>query len=326
MDREVTLYALGRATLPLFEILARYRLRLLLQEFDVPPGETVLGRSPECAVTIDDPLVSREHARIVNHGDRVQLFDLGSRNGSKVNGNALEGNIELKDGDRIRIGNQEILFTQVVAPRRPNRPTGSLRNCRNCHTPYIAEAPSCPHCGHVPGTEETLSGGAIPVAQSAVGALDRDSWSLRMQLELIEKALSLHRLPDADRVLTGVAMAVEERVIGGGVIDDAQLDVLFGHAVRLCSLRGDGRWLGWTLVTLQRMQRMPKPPLVGQITHLPPIVVDEVSKQLEEFVAFWNQKAESLEGPQMHALGNLAALRDEVAARRARQAQGTRGP
>src|SRR5687767_6926407 len=48
---------------------ARYRLRFLLQEFDLPRGATILGRSSDCHVTIEDPLVSRHHARIVLEGD-----------------------------------------------------------------------------------------------------------------------------------------------------------------------------------------------------------------------------------------------------------------
>ena len=48
---------------------ARYRLRFLLQEFDLPRGITVIGRSLDCNLTIEDPLVSRQHARIVVDDD-----------------------------------------------------------------------------------------------------------------------------------------------------------------------------------------------------------------------------------------------------------------
>ena len=71
--------------------MARYRLRFLLQEFDLPRGATILGRSSDCHVTIEDPLVSRHHARIVLEGDRAVVYDLNSRNGVKVNGAAGEG-------------------------------------------------------------------------------------------------------------------------------------------------------------------------------------------------------------------------------------------
>jgi hypothetical protein len=303
---------------------ARYRLRLLLQEFDVPPGETVLGRSPECHVTIDDPLVSREHAKIHNHGDRVVLEDLGSRNGSKVNGEPLHGSIELNDGDRIRIGNQEILFSRVLQPKRPGRPTGSLRNCRNCHAPYIAEAPSCPHCGHVPGNEETLSGAMRAAPPAGPGQqLDRQTWSLQMQVELLEKALSMGRLPDADRVLKTISGQLDERLTEANPIEAGQLDPVFAGALRLSANRGDGQWVAWVLTTLRRLERLPNPQLVTQLAQLPPIILDETSAPLEQFVAFWNTRQDELEGPAMHALANLSSLRDEVAARRAHvQARG----
>ena len=93
--------------------MARYRLRLLLQEFDLPRGTTLIGRSYDCHVTIEDPLVSRQHARIEVEGDRVTVFDLGSRNGVKVNGAGIKGSQDLRHGDRVRIGTQELVFTQI---------------------------------------------------------------------------------------------------------------------------------------------------------------------------------------------------------------------
>src|SRR5436853_6009735 len=80
---------------------ARYRLRFLLQEFDLPRGATILRRSSDCHVTIEDPLVSRHHARIVLEGDRAVLYDLNSRNGVKVNGQAIKEPTELTDSDRL---------------------------------------------------------------------------------------------------------------------------------------------------------------------------------------------------------------------------------
>ncbi|MFI5301628.1 MAG: FHA domain-containing protein, partial [Polyangiales bacterium] len=165
--------------------MARYRLRLLLQEFDLPPGETLLGRSPECHVTIDDPLVSREHARVEVRGEQVFFHDLGSRNGSKVNGNHVTGSLELHDGDRLRIGNQELVFSRVVGSRSRGRPTGSLRHCRRCGTPYPGESPTCPNCGFSPSHDDTLSG--TMAARAAVASLDRDSWTLQIHLELIDR-------------------------------------------------------------------------------------------------------------------------------------------
>ena len=84
--------------------MARYRLRFLLQEFDLPRETTLIGRSSDCHVTIEDPLVSRQHARIVIDDDGAKCEDLGSRNGVKINGVIARGFMPLKDGDRLCIG------------------------------------------------------------------------------------------------------------------------------------------------------------------------------------------------------------------------------
>jgi hypothetical protein len=71
--------------------------------------EVILGRSPECQITIDDPLVSRQHARISIHDNEARVVDLGSRNGVRVNGQKVDGQKPLSHGDRISIGSQEML-------------------------------------------------------------------------------------------------------------------------------------------------------------------------------------------------------------------------
>ena len=54
--------------------MARFRLKFLLQEFDLVGPEVLLGRSPECHVTLEDPLVSRQHARILIGGETAQII------------------------------------------------------------------------------------------------------------------------------------------------------------------------------------------------------------------------------------------------------------
>jgi predicted component of type VI protein secretion system len=66
-------------------------------------GEVVLGRSRECAVRLGDADTSRRHAKIVCSGGRFVLHDLGSTNGTFVNGERI-GERELEPGDRLQIG------------------------------------------------------------------------------------------------------------------------------------------------------------------------------------------------------------------------------
>ncbi len=75
----------------------------------LPDGEYDVGRMSDCWLTLDDELASRYHARFRVTGPKGLLEDLGSRNGTYVNGAKVEGQHELTDGDKIRIGREIIV-------------------------------------------------------------------------------------------------------------------------------------------------------------------------------------------------------------------------
>jgi pSer/pThr/pTyr-binding forkhead associated (FHA) protein len=63
-------------------------------------GPTVVGRAPECALRLDESGLSRQHARLVPTGDGVQVEDLGSTNGSFINGKRVQRGFA-RPGDEI---------------------------------------------------------------------------------------------------------------------------------------------------------------------------------------------------------------------------------
>jgi hypothetical protein len=69
-------------------------------------GFTIIGRAPAADLVLDDPSVSRYHARIEIHGRRVDVRDLDSTNGTRVNGRAVASS-PLEAGDRIAFGSIE---------------------------------------------------------------------------------------------------------------------------------------------------------------------------------------------------------------------------
>lgn len=87
-------------------------------------GTTFLGRDPLCDVQVDDVRASRRHARIDRSGDKYIVRDLGSMNGTFVNGARLLGEKQLKDGDVISIGTVRIRFEQdkKAVPRAEHEP------------------------------------------------------------------------------------------------------------------------------------------------------------------------------------------------------------
>jgi hypothetical protein len=91
----------------------KYRLRYQQHDFELNDGQFVIGRGADCQLALDDALVSRRHAMLSVHGDAVYVEDLGSRNGVKVNGSLLQEKKRVGDGDRLRIGNQEMTVLRV---------------------------------------------------------------------------------------------------------------------------------------------------------------------------------------------------------------------
>jgi len=81
--------------------------------FELVDGVAVVGRTKDCDVTLaDDASVSRRHAEIRPDGRSFWIADLGSTNGTEVNGKRVS-RLELRSGDRITIGQTTLVFEQL---------------------------------------------------------------------------------------------------------------------------------------------------------------------------------------------------------------------
>ena len=77
--------------------------------YDLSQG-AMLGRGDQADIRLEDSFASSAHARLVPQGDVMVLEDLGSTNGTYLNGEALRGPQPLHAGDTIRIGDSEFTF------------------------------------------------------------------------------------------------------------------------------------------------------------------------------------------------------------------------
>ena len=107
------------------------------EAIDVAGGSFEIGRDPACDLVLDDPNVSRRHARLSQgSGRRPELTDLGSANGTFVDGVRLEGSRELRGGEEVRIGASSLRATvpqpdsPAAAAPQPERPAPAPRRRR----------------------------------------------------------------------------------------------------------------------------------------------------------------------------------------------------
>ena len=85
---------------------------------DIPltSGANLLGRLPEAAVRIESGAVSRRHAVVTVTDGGASIEDLGSKNGTFVNGESLRGPRFLSDGDEVRLGPVRLVFRLSPVP------------------------------------------------------------------------------------------------------------------------------------------------------------------------------------------------------------------
>lgn len=82
------------------------------QQAVLPEGEVTIGRTEDNGIVIDDPRVSRRHANISPGPSGYRIQDLGSSNGTRVNGKKVgaEGHL-LENGDQIALGGNQVLLS-----------------------------------------------------------------------------------------------------------------------------------------------------------------------------------------------------------------------
>ena len=242
--------------------LARFRLRFLLQEIDLPPGESILGRSASCHITIEDPLVSRRHARIQVTGDRATIEDLGSRNGLFVGGQLARGVVDVSAGARVRVGTQELVIcrsAEEVPARGPAPVTGFMIHCGGCGFPYAAEHACCPHCGSSARNEDTTLSGS-----------SKQAWSLDLVVDTLLRAKDLGRWSDLERVLRQARRVVEELLASSEPVDRGRLDELADAAVALSMEQGRAEWGRWILEVYATLGWLPPGEIGRSLGTLPP--------------------------------------------------------
>jgi pSer/pThr/pTyr-binding forkhead associated (FHA) protein len=210
-------------------------------ERELARGSLTIGRVPTADVLLEDPLVSRMHARIlVVDGGAVVVEDLHSTNGVFVNGVRLtRAQMQLHDGDRLLIGTTELsLFS---TRRRPSdRPT----------------AVPAPAAGPPP-----LPFSNLPKADNVPSTARADA------IEVIGKLATRHaangNVAEAVRVLSTHLNKVLLGATAGLAVPDTLLDRATHFAIELFRWTGNAAWIDYVVELHLSTQRVPSEPTLS---------------------------------------------------------------
>lgn len=206
-------------------------LRYRGTRFPIRRGEYVLGRSPYCSIVVSNALASRQHCAVRLTSDGLVIADLNSRNGTQVNGQRLEGECVVTNGDVVRIGSDtiEVLMADSPADRRAGK-----RGERH-DTLDRMELESMP-----------------PSAPDSSSTIEEDSntythnSTIQLVVELIRTSAALpDRLDRAMTIQRSIDTLVEVRLQRARAFEPADSIKLLESAQTLASWHADGKLDGW---------------------------------------------------------------------------------
>lgn len=226
---------------------SHYRLRLGKEEISLAPGVTLIGREPSCRITLFDSLISRRHARIQCDGTLATIEDLGSSNGTRVNGVPISRPHTLREGDRVGIGSYELLVTVVTDNDAElfDTPTNVLAICPDCRVPFTSAGGPCPSCGSTRVGAQAL--------ERRNDDTTRGRWSLGMLVEMLGRAKLMENAVEAEKLMRQAALLADER--GAPPPESDELHALQEVSVWLSrAQQGSTVWPDWVAALKARAE------------------------------------------------------------------------
>jgi hypothetical protein len=243
-------------------------------------GQLLVGRSAMCRLVLDDPLVSRQHAEFRQVGDSVFVHDLKSVNGVLVNGRRVEQKAELRPGDKVVIGEQEMTLVARSYDKETKPHTPSKRRLvETMHQEGEPPAPR-PRMSEIPTDDNPIvTGDAGAVVTGDPAAVDDSRAAAREELTfqgealdllagVADKVLAMGRGDEAERILGSYMANLLDAARAGAIISPKTADKAAAYAVKLASVTGKGGWVDYA-ITLFTLTRRPLPgPVVDELYEL----------------------------------------------------------
>ncbi|MFO0669431.1 MAG: FHA domain-containing protein [Polyangiaceae bacterium] len=244
-------------------------------DLELAEGEFVVGRNASCQLSLDDPLVSRRHARLLVGPTAVTIEDLQSRNGVLVNGQRISERLALEVGDRVLIGTQELTLLAVAESNEvkarakvtmPKMPTAA---------PTEVPAPPAPAPLSPPTPIEVSNVGLPPSRDSRVPepivepdyetSMVRRADAFNLLAGVAEKALAMGRVLEAERLLASPLTDVIEASRAGKRITPSLVDQAARFSAKLATATGKGAWADYVIELYAAQQRPAPAPVIDEL-------------------------------------------------------------
>jgi hypothetical protein len=214
------------------------------EEYALGLGQHLIGRHASCELTIEDPLVSRRHARLVVSEQSVLVQDLDSENGVFLNERRITSPSPLRDGDRILVGTQEISFF--------------LRS---------RGAEKCADSGDERLSAAVCSASLPPQLQPQSGHSTLHADAFVYLGRVADRMLATDRPEAAERILDGHLKDVAHAARLGEKVEPELLDSAAQYALKLARATRNGQWIDYA-VELHLLYRRPMQAILAQSLRL----------------------------------------------------------
>lgn len=233
--------------------LKQYKLQYRAIDIPLIIDEFIIGRESVCNLVLEDALVSRKHAVIRVVGEHIEIEDLNSRNGVYVNNKKIEGPTQLAHGDRIRIGSQELSLKDYSIKQYAKKDKGLKITrtieffglCKFCSEPLPKNAQTCPIC-QAEVSPSQQNGSSTPPSQTALLQEEEPTISsMALLAGLADKALSMGRSVEADRILAGILNDTLERARNNEKLEHEEFRKATKYSLLLVEATQKPHWLDY---------------------------------------------------------------------------------
>ena len=213
-------------------------------KIELRPGVTLIGRSAACQIVLDDGLVARRHAQFRVEQTQAVLEDFGSVNGVFVNGERIVHEREVRDGDVIKMGKQEMVLRSVSI------------NMVEAAVKFGAETL------HGDVTLNKTRDIGDTAERAGLGPTNREAFAVLGSVA--DKVLALGRGAEAERMLSGTLQSLLKASTKGGVPSELA-DKAAAYAVRLVAATKKASWADYVFELFRNLRRPLPGPVVDQL-------------------------------------------------------------